>query len=147
MAKNQERRSISAALNFDDSALAFIKGGGETPSVLAPKTIQTAAPSAHPAKKNLADEVTVQADQSNYPESVPVRRSSTSKNRQNAVNHSFPGMANLLVPLTTRLSPSTAAALKRAGLEQKLNGAEPSTVQQIAEIAIQQWLQKNGFLG
>jgi hypothetical protein len=56
------------------------------------------------------------------------------------------GMANLLVPLTTRLSPSTAAALKRAGLEQKLYGREPGTVQEIAEDAIRSWLATEGYL-
>jgi hypothetical protein len=54
--------------------------------------------------------------------------------------------ANLLVPLTTRLSPSTAAALKRAGLEQKLYGRQPGTVQEIAEEAIVEWLREQGYL-
>lgn len=56
------------------------------------------------------------------------------------------GMANLLVPLTTRLLLPTAAALKRAGLEQRLRGAEPATVQQIVEIAVAEWLQENDYL-
>ena len=56
------------------------------------------------------------------------------------------GMANLLVPLTTRLQPSTAAALKRAGLEQKLRGQNPATVQEIVEIAVSEWLEQNSFL-
>jgi hypothetical protein len=51
-----------------------------------------------------------------------------------------------LVPLTTRLQPSTAAALKRAGLEQKLRGEQPATVQEIAEEAIQEWLRDNGYM-
>ncbi len=55
-------------------------------------------------------------------------------------------MTNLLVPLTTRLSPSTAAALKRAGLEQKLYGRQPGTVQEIAEDAIRAWLTSEGYL-
>lgn len=56
------------------------------------------------------------------------------------------GIANLLVPLTTRLQPTTAAALKRAGLEQKLRGQSPGTVQEIAEEAIQSWLRDYGYL-
>jgi len=56
------------------------------------------------------------------------------------------GIANLLVPLTTRLQPTTAAALKRAGLEQKLRGESPATVQEIAEEAIQDWLRGSGYL-
>jgi hypothetical protein len=49
-------------------------------------------------------------------------------------------MAKVLIPLTIRLSPSTAAALKRAGLEQRLYGRTPGTVQEIVEEAIVQWL-------
>jgi hypothetical protein len=56
------------------------------------------------------------------------------------------GMVNLLVPLTTRLTPVTASALKRAGLEQKLYGRKPSTVQEIAEEAIKSWLESEGYL-
>lgn len=56
------------------------------------------------------------------------------------------GFANLLVPVTTKLRPATAAALKRAGLEQKLRGQVPSTVQEIAEVAIQGWLHGAGYL-
>lgn len=56
------------------------------------------------------------------------------------------GVANLLMPLTTRLQPITAAALKRAGLEQKLRGHSPGTVQEIAEEAIQNWLRDYGYL-
>jgi hypothetical protein len=44
------------------------------------------------------------------------------------------------------LSPSTAAALKRAGLEQKLYGRQPGTVQEIAEAAIRSWLEDEGYL-
>ena len=58
----------------------------------------------------------------------------------------FPGLTNLLVPLTTRLQPANAAALKRAGLEQRLKGAQPATAQEIAEEAIQFWLEENGYL-
>jgi hypothetical protein len=58
----------------------------------------------------------------------------------------MPGMANLLIPLTTRLTPPTATALKRAGLEQKLYGRQPGTVQEIAEEAIVGWLREQGYL-
>lgn len=51
-----------------------------------------------------------------------------------------------LVPLTTRLRPELAAALKRASLERQLAGIQPNTVQDILEEALQPWLQANGYL-
>ena len=67
--------------------------------------------------------------------------------RENAnVEEGMAGMVNLLVPLTTRLTPVVATALKRAGLEQKLYGRKPSTVQEIAEEAIKSWLESEGYL-
>lgn len=51
-----------------------------------------------------------------------------------------------LVPLTTRLLPSTASALKRAYLERKLSGDSSATQQQIVEEALQQWLEQQGYL-
>jgi hypothetical protein len=58
----------------------------------------------------------------------------------------MPGMANLLIPLTTRLTPPTTTALKRAGPEQKLYGRKPSTLQEIVEVAIKLWLDSEGYL-
>lgn len=52
-----------------------------------------------------------------------------------------------LVPLTTRLQPETAAALRRAYLERKLAGADHATQQEIVEEAIHRWLRAEGFLG
>jgi hypothetical protein len=50
------------------------------------------------------------------------------------------------MPLTTRLQPRTANALRRAYLEQKLARREPATQQEIVEAALQAWLTLNGFL-
>jgi hypothetical protein len=51
----------------------------------------------------------------------------------------------LLVSLTTRLSPATAEALRRAALEQRLQRRRPHTQQEIVEAAVRQWLAANGF--
>jgi hypothetical protein len=48
--------------------------------------------------------------------------------------------------VTTRLEQRTADALRRAHLEQKLKAMQPSTQQEIIEIAVQGWLRDNGFL-
>jgi hypothetical protein len=51
-----------------------------------------------------------------------------------------------LVSLTTRLSPATAEALRRAALEQRLQRRRPHTQQEIVEAAVRHWLATNGFL-
>jgi hypothetical protein len=56
------------------------------------------------------------------------------------------GMSRRWVPLTTKLQPRTAAALKRAGLEQRLRGSDPATVQEIVEIAVADWLEQHDYL-
>jgi hypothetical protein len=52
----------------------------------------------------------------------------------------------LLVSLTTRLSPATAGALRRAALEQRLQRRRPHTQQEIVEAAVRHWLTINGFV-
>jgi hypothetical protein len=52
----------------------------------------------------------------------------------------------VLVPLTTRLLPTTAEALRRAHLGQKLKRLTPSTQQEIVEEALATWLRDRGFL-
>lgn len=52
----------------------------------------------------------------------------------------------LLVPLTTRLRASTAEALRRAYLEQRLHRRAPATQQEIVEAALAAWLAANGYL-
>ena len=52
----------------------------------------------------------------------------------------------LLVPLTTRLSPATAEALRRASLELRLERRKAHTQQEIVEAAVRHWLFTNGFL-
>ena len=53
---------------------------------------------------------------------------------------------HVLVPITTRLLPRTADALRRAYLEQKLRHARPSTQQEIIEQALHDWLRREGYL-
>lgn len=50
------------------------------------------------------------------------------------------------VPLTTRCRPELASMLKRASLQRQLNGIEPSSMQEIMEIAMENWLKENGYL-
>lgn len=55
-------------------------------------------------------------------------------------------LANLLVPVTVRLRPEIASALKRASLERQLNGVETYTQQDIVEEALLPWLKAEGLL-
>ena len=51
-----------------------------------------------------------------------------------------------LIPVTVRLRPELAGALKRASLERELAGEEPFTQQEIVEQALEPWLRDEGFL-
>jgi hypothetical protein len=55
------------------------------------------------------------------------------------------GMAGR-APLTTRIRPDFANALKRASLQRQLDGQEPNTLQDILEEALEPWLRKHGYL-
>lgn len=55
-------------------------------------------------------------------------------------------LATLLVPVTVRLRPEVASALKRASLERQLNGVETYTQQDIVEEALLPWLRAEGLL-
>ena len=50
------------------------------------------------------------------------------------------------VPISTRIRSDYAQALKRASLERQLASAEPNTLQDILEAAVEPWLRTNGYL-
>lgn len=51
-----------------------------------------------------------------------------------------------LIPVTVRLKPEIAAALKRASLERQLSGEEVYTQQDLVELALEPWLRSEGHL-
>ena len=55
------------------------------------------------------------------------------------------GYIPILVSMTTRLSPATAEALRRAALELRLKRRKLHTQQEIVEAAVRHWLNVNGF--
>jgi hypothetical protein len=55
-------------------------------------------------------------------------------------------IGEVLVPVTTRVRPETANALRRAYLEQKLAQRTPATQQEIIEEALTAWLRQHRFL-
>src|SRR5262249_39930896 len=75
-----------------------------------------------------------------------VTRESTEVRPESPVSTHGVDFAPILVWLTTRLSPATAEALRRATLEQKLRRCWPHTQQEIVESAVRHWLKTHGFL-
>ncbi|MDX1926257.1 MAG: hypothetical protein SFV81_07060 [Pirellulaceae bacterium] len=51
-----------------------------------------------------------------------------------------------LIPVTVRLRPDVAGALKRASLERELSGEAIFTQQDIVEQVLEPWLRSEGFL-
>ena len=155
----QKRRPLNAAMDVGAEKLAFIRGGVPGSMPQTSPTVTTTELTVEPIQ---TDEVQVeQPKQLSAPIELQaivepsIESDNQERRRQKSRSRGAPNstreepmmsMANLLVPLTTRLSPSTAAALKRAGLEQKLYGRQPGTVQEIAEEAIVGWLREQGYL-
>jgi hypothetical protein len=51
-----------------------------------------------------------------------------------------------LIPVTVRLTPEIAGALKRASLERQLAGDAIFTQQELVEEALEPWLRSHGYL-
>lgn len=49
-------------------------------------------------------------------------------------------------PVSTRLRPDLAEALKRASLQRQLDKVEPNTLTDILEAAVEPWLKDHGYL-
>lgn len=159
---NTKRRSLGAALDMSDEKMAFIEGGipAVIPSIASldqqkqmepvvelreSQEIKVESPQSAPTREQHGETIT-DAQPQLTPQTPRRNRGRNSRRDQANAEEGMPGMANLLIPLTTRLSPATATALKRAGLEQKLYGRKPGTVQEIAEEAITCWLREQDYL-
>lgn len=147
------RRSLGDALTMTPDKMAFIQGAPAQPAAETPISLVAApVPDSFPEDVEERGEELSESLTSFRPESPSRQQHRRSRGRSSRPerepqdNSLLLGMANLLVPLTTRLQPATAAALKRAGLEQRLRGAQPATVQQIVEIAVAEWLQEHDYL-
>ena len=151
---------MGAAIDVSADKLAFIKGGvPSTPvsqfaeerspvEVAVPVSVAPAAVQAPIISSEIPATTEMEREMDEGESSESVRRKTRQRSKRETAMRDEPmlGLVNMLVPLTTRLSPSTAAALKRAGLEQKLYGRQPGTVQEIAEEAIKEWLNGQGYL-
>jgi hypothetical protein len=128
-----ERRSLSNAMDITPEKLAFIQGIPE------PTPMQTVAPA-------IADDS--QAISKPRKRRVPRPSTRTQQPESDVTHQQTPPslLGALLVPLTTRLQPNTADALRRAYLEQKLSRRQPATQQEIVEAALADWLIRHGYL-
>lgn len=139
-----DRRSMADALSLTPETISFIQGAPATKPHLNPK--EKRQPSDKPRTRTKAraprDDDAEIADV--FVQPARSRNDNPSATRQHQNGNA--AVAHILVPLTTRLQYGTASILRRACLEQKLNGARPATQQEILEAAVQDWLRRNGYL-
>lgn len=135
-----ERRAMGEALAISPEKMAFIEKGSvgtknEPPPVRRP---EVAIP------VGVVAEVHTQES----PEASPrrSRRRPAASERRSTPQEDRPFIGQILIPLTTRLQPDTANALRRACLEQKLAGRQPATQQEIVEAAVRAWLADEDYL-
>lgn len=85
------------------------------------------------------------ADLSELPERAP--RAAESESTRPRRRSKAAGVTPIgLIPVTVRLRPEIAGALKRASLERQLSGEELFTQQDLVEQALAPWLRSQGFL-
>jgi hypothetical protein len=133
-----QRRSLAVGLVKIESAdpravEAFIRqesAQAEKPA----RPIPTAVPEPQTEDRSPGDESTSQETETRRP-IRPLRRGKPS-----------PLVPIGLIPVTVRLRPEVASALKRASLERELAGIETHTQQQIVEEALLPWLRSEGVL-
>lgn len=130
------RRSLGNALEMSPDKQAFIRGEGQRTSD-ANDTTPSAPPAIH---RPLNARHPSEAPESFELPDVPFGAA----RRNESVRPSLLG--EVLVPLTTRIRPETANALRRAYLEQKLAQRTPATQQEIIEEALTAWLRGHRFL-
>ena len=56
----------------------------------------------------------------------------------------MPGMSGR-IPLTARVRPEIASAIKKASLQRQLDGVTPNSMQAIMEEALEAWLNSNSY--
>lgn len=83
-----------------------------------------------------------QADGEREPAARPLSVDSSPRRRRKASTITPVG----LIPVTVRLRPELAGALKRASLERQLYGEPLFTLQDLVENALEPWLRSQGYL-
>ena len=60
-------------------------------------------------------------------------------------NHDVAPKITGRIPITVKVRPDVGSALKRASLQRQLDGIEPSTIQDIVDEALANWLAHKDF--
>jgi hypothetical protein len=141
-----ERRSMGDALALDSEKLAFIHGDkAEVETGRGPEKIQAEGrllERPKPAHEEPGPSGPHTPRRGRRPKTAPQEPLLAPE----ILGQTYAGdLPPLLVSLTTRLSPATAEALRRASLEQRLRRRRPHTHQEIVEAAVRHWLTTNGF--
>lgn len=138
-----ERRSMTAAMTLTPEKLAFIQGQPSEPKQSDGPPAPSVSPKAAIESTRKGPGKSLAAD---APRAAPPRKQTAARPKEPKTADETPFIDHLLVPLTTRLQPKTANALRRAYLEQKLKRAKPATQQEIVEAALFQWLQQHDYV-
>ncbi|QEG37708.1 hypothetical protein [Bythopirellula goksoeyrii] len=127
-----ERKPLTAGLTV-------VPPGADADAVRAFVTQERTPPPATEAKLPATETKKVTQAVEEEPEAEEVRTPKKRKGKKAA----FPVG---LIPVTVRLKPEIAAALKRASLERQLAGEEIYTQQDLVEEALEPWLKGEGHL-
>lgn len=133
-----ERRSLGDAINLTPEKLAFIRGREENASS-EPQRPSTKGS----AKSNDKGLSPARVPVTEKPEVADVRPRRQRRRPEEYVAPSVDEVLNeVLVPLTTRLPHRLVQSLRHVCLEQKLKHTTPDSIQEIVEIALEDWLAK-----
>lgn len=132
-----ERRPLASAMELSSEKLAFIQPTPNSKPAPAP-----VAPEVRPLEEEVRP--TEEAGPTSLVKAA--ERSRPSRRRAERAEQVSGLVGGLLAPITTRLQPNTADALRRATLEQRLKRLRPATQQEIVELAVRDWLERNGYL-
>jgi len=140
-----ERRTMTDAFSLTPEKVAFIQRGSQEKKIVPQAEVRSTA--------NRSDSASFGSNASRV-ETTSHELSTTAKPAQTfseaasseQTADARPLIGQHLVALTTRLHARTAEALRRAYLEQKLRQVSPSTQQELVQLAVDQWLERNGYL-
>tara|TARA_A100000171_G_C2123338_1_gene142040 strand:+ start:539 stop:910 length:372 start_codon:yes stop_codon:yes gene_type:complete len=120
----QPRRSLSSALPDQETVRAFVTQQEKSERPVSTPLVEPKE--SHPSR--------VEEPKSELPKKAKPKRKPT---RLQPVG---------LIPVTVRLRPEVAGALKRASLERQLDGEDIFSQQDLVESALEPWLREEGYL-
>jgi hypothetical protein len=149
---NKTRRTIDEIFELPSEHRHFIAGGSQSSPI--PRDGVATEPSAairlSQEGRNQADFDNPEGSLNNQPSGRKPRIRERSHHRKSDQGWDARpvqgGRRMYLVPLTTRVKLETSDLLRRVVLENRLREEGPSTVQEIVELAVTQWLVLEGFL-